>query len=749
MRNFALSVASCCVVASLTACPVPPVECIDGTEETCDGGSLPPDFCNSQEEAESDATNCHLTVTTGGAMPAPKRDVYISRLADGGLEDKDWYFAQLPANLTARSLLHVNGGYGGVPGTGVNFSLNVLKQGPNGLQTVVNGIDRHGAAAPKQVDLILPFSESGTKLWVLVGDEGSSGQAHVDNRNPYSLFVEVKENPDSNEPNDTTPTAITLSPMGAISQGTATGYLATNDDVDLFSFPMTASGRQIIYLHITEVGMHPTNPPPGFRLAYTLYDPGDVPISEGVMDNDTLQVNLATARLAPMTGTYKVKINGFKPPNTTGAVKGDLRLQYQVQVQVMPDIDAQEPNDTVATAKAINLSPNGSTSVTGKLSHVPDEEWFVVSLPARASPSTFRYRVTAATSGGRFEPLTGTPARQLRVTKRVTMGATAQDRQTNCRTNATACPKAADAEPTLINAICNASEPPQCLWAQRSEELPRLEMLRNFVGAIPVAPNTATEFLVMFRDEGLGLSKYADDRDWTLELEWRDDADEAARLGGPTNVALGSASTVSSGELTYGYGLYLDSDWFMPSSPGLRGLNDYDAIDSDKDLFQFNFGGATGEQAWELSWILQHPDGGTAPPGEMAFELTFCDSSGPAPDGGLCAGAQNRIFAFNDQSLTPWYLSQSVSNGRMLFTRMNNGSSTTYTVTPVGCSCFSSPRVAAGTFFANVSAVHRLTNDPIRYQFTQRISAYPSSYTGDGGATVTCPVTDGGCGFAR
>jgi hypothetical protein len=744
MRNLAFrAVVSFTFVAALSACPPAKQECINGDEPVCPEGMLPPDFCNSQQEAQDDATNCHLTVATGGAACQRKQEVFISRLEDGGI-DQDWYFAQL-GTLTPRSLLHVNGGYS-APQTAVNFSLNVLKVDANGaLATVTNGIDKHMAAAPKPVDLILPFGESNAKLFVLVGDDGQAGMAKVDNRNAYSLCMEIIDNPDVNEPNDTTPTAIPVA--GApIAMGSQSGFLATNDDVDLYSFPVTTAGRQIIYVHITEMGTHPTNPPPPYSLAYTLYDPSDVPISEGRMANSTLTIDLATARLAPMTGTYKLKISGFKEPNSMISVKGDLRVQYQVTVKLMPDLDTQEPNDSLAMAKPLSISPNGKTSVTGKLAHVPDPEWFVVSLPARASPSTFRYKVTASTMPGRFDPLSDTPLRLLRVTKRVTTGATSQDRLTNCRNNNAVCPKAGDAEPMLINAVCALSDPPQCLWAQREEELPRITNLRNLVGAIPVPANTATEFLINFEDEGQGASKYADDRDWTMELEWRDDPDEAARAGGPTLVTLSNAFTAQSGELTYGYGNYFDSRWFM-NPEGLRGLNDYDAIDTDKDLFQVNYGGAMGDQGWEISWDLGHADGGTEPPGELALELTFC-GTGPVPaDGGLCGGAQNRILAFNSDSLTPWYLPQSVSNGRMLFTKVNNGASTTYTVAPVGCSCFSAARTAPGMFFANVASVHRLTNDPIQYRISQRITAYPGSFTLDGGSFM-CPVADAGCGFA-
>lgn len=85
----------------------------------------------------------------------------------------------------------------------------------------------------------------------------------------------------------------------------------------------------------------------------------------------------------------------------------------------------------------------------------------------------------------------------------------------------------------------------------------------------------------------------------------------------------------------------------------------------------------------------------------------------------------------------------------MLFTKTSTPTTTTITANPVGCWCFSAARTAPGFYFANVAAVHRTSNDPIRYRINQRISPYPGLYVEDGGAVVGCPVTDGGCGFAR
>jgi hypothetical protein len=728
--------------------------CEDGTELSCpDAGGLPPDFCNSKEEAEADSTNCHLTVTTGGAAPQCKQEVYISRLADGGV-DQDWYFAQMPGNLTPRSLLHVNGGYL-VPQTAVNFSLNVLKDpgGGGALTTVANGIDAHGAAAPKPVNLIVPFSESNARLFVVVGDQGANGPPKVDNRNTYSVCMEIIDNPDQNEPNDMTPTTIPLTG----NMGTSGGFLATNDDVDNFQFTVGGSGRQILYLHITEMGMHPTNPPPPFRLSYTLYDPANVPVSEGVMDNDFLPVDMATARLVGMTGNYRLEIKGFKPSGSTLPVKGDLRLNYLVEVRILPDLDMLEPNDTQATARPVTLSIGGSQTLTGKIATVPDEEWFHIQLPARASPSTLRYRVNVATTGGRYPPLTGTPSRQLRLMQVVTTGATPADQLNNCKTNQMVCPRAEDAPIALVDSVCNSAMPPLCVWSERNEERPRLADLRNMTGAVPVPANQATDWYLFFRDEGVGASKYADDRDWTLTLDWRDEPDEA--LASPRQVTLNGSTTVSSGELSYGYGyphrqcpggcVLVDPDWF-DRPEALRGVEDYDAVTSDRDLFEFSFGGATGDQSWEVSWDLEHPDGGSEPPAELAFDMWFC---GTGQSSYLCAMSEERIMGFSDQQLTPWYLPQSQANATTLFTKQNMGTFTRYTVEPIGCPCHSAARVATGHFFVDMVALYRTSNAPLRYRVNQRITAYPGAgFTRDGGAG-TCPTAtpDGGamgCGFA-
>jgi hypothetical protein len=216
-------------LGGVVACSPPQVQCIEGDEPTCDAGALRPDSCNTLESASEAA--CTLTL-------CKDTEAYISELEDGGA-DVDFYGVTL-GTLTERSLLQVKGGYGGVNQTAVNFSVNVLKQQPDGgFGAIASGIDQRApGAVPKNVDIIRPFSESNSNLIIRVSDVGGVAKPRYDNTNTYKLQVCVSDNPDSNEPNDATPTAITLADSNGVKQGTSFGYLATNDDKDVFSFPV-------------------------------------------------------------------------------------------------------------------------------------------------------------------------------------------------------------------------------------------------------------------------------------------------------------------------------------------------------------------------------------------------------------------------------------------------------------------------------------------------------------------------------
>ncbi|MDP3499826.1 MAG: hypothetical protein Q8S33_05815 [Myxococcales bacterium] len=750
LTRVAVLLGGLAIVAS-TACSPAPVLCVEGDEETCDGGSLPLDGCNSPEAAKSDPA-CTLTL-------CQDLEAFISTVEDGGI-DVDFYSVTMPAGLTARSLLTVKAGYGGVPQTAVNFSVNVLReQGDGGLGAIASGNDRRmGAAVPKNVEITQPFSESSAQLIIRVSDVGGVALPRVDNKNPYKLNVCVIDNPDVNEPNDVTPTAIALTAANGVQQGTSSGYLATNDDVDRFSFPVSGA-REIIYLRVSSTMMN-LMPPLPYRMAYTLKDPMGRPISEGVMDNEFLQINLSTARLTAGDGTYTLEVFGFKTAQQMTPALGDLRLKYDVEVRLMPDLDMSEGmggNDTSATARPVNLALNTTTALTGRIAYVPDTEWFRLNLPARAGPTVLRYELMPAGAGGRYPPLSMIPTRQIRVIQEVTTGATIQDRQTACVSNRQVCPRSFD-DPNagtglLVTGVCRSPgiDPPHCVLSERNEEyqIAPLRNQKNFVGGIPVPANVSA-ILFSFGDTGRGRLKYADDRDWSIRVTLEDDPDEAMRPPGdqPIDVTFGGAPSIVRGVISHGYGKTRDFR-DLNTGPGIRGPNDYDATETDRDAYRFNYGGVMGDQTWQLDWTVGDVDGGSGPAGTLAFELLLCTGA-PLADGG-CTGVQTNLSpTFGD--FTPWYLPMLPQNRRVHFRQTRSGNQTTVTLQPESCFCFSQDKVASGSFQMRVVAVDRISNEPIPYMVRQSISAYPGSIQNpDGGAAVSCPGRGadggGGCGF--
>ncbi|MCA2980282.1 MAG: hypothetical protein INH37_18585 [Myxococcaceae bacterium] len=742
-------VMACGLVLLVAGCPTPPEPCVEGDEPTCDAGTLPADRCNSLDEARSDPA-CELTLCQDrGAFLSEPPD----RSADGG-----FYAVTLPGGLTPRSLLSVRGGYGGVPQTPITFSLNVLREGADGgLQTLASANDqRVGAAQPRSVEVIRPFSESNARLFLRVSDVGGVTPPRVDNRNPYRVSVCVQDDPDSNEPNDQAPTPLTLSAVNGLRQGAASGYLATNDDLDAFSFSVTGT-RQLIYLRVSSTAMNLTPSLP-YRLAFALKNPAGMPIAEGVMDNPFMQVDLSTARLAAAEGSYRLEVFGYRQPNQMTPVPGDLRLRYDVEVRVMPDLDASEGpmgNDTPATARSVSLALGTPTTLTGRLAFVPDPEWFRLTLPGRSGPAVLRYELLPPGGPGRYPPLAMIPTRQLRVAQEVTTGATIADRQTACATRADVCPRSFD-DPVsgpgqLVNALCRGPgiDPPQCLLAERNEEyqLPPFRTLKNFVGAVPVPPGV-TSLLLSFGDSGKGRVKYADDREWSLRVVLEDDPDEAMRAMVPT-VTLGAAPVEVSGVLTHGYGRTL-AFRDLNEGQGIRGPNDYDATETDRDAFRFTSSPAMADQAWQLEWTLGNADGGARPAGTVALELRFCEGAS-LPDGG-CPG-RTSVLAPRFDAFTPWYLPLELANRRVQFTQTQQGNATVIRVEPVACLCVAQRLLSSGAFLMSVVAVDRTGNEPIPFRVRQSLGAYPATFANpDGGATpLSCPGglpdAGGGCRF--
>lgn len=714
-------------------CDVPleeqPDECFDA------GQPMQPDFCNTPTEGLNDTANCVLPLACGADAG---RIAYINPPTDGGI-DQDWYSAQF-GTLTARSLLRVSAGYV-APLTPVDLTVTVLRE--NASMSLARKVDDHGQGAPKPIDLLLPYTESNSKLLFLVSDKGGRTPAYYDLRNPYFISVCTQENPDINEPNDSPDaggTPIPLTAMGMELRGSNTGYIATDNDVDRFQFtvpPNTPGPRNVIYLHITS--SMALMPPPPYRLSYTLYDPNGISIAEGVTANAFLQVDLATAKLVRTPGTYTVVLQGYKAnPNDPTVVPGDLRQQYTVDVRVLQDLDMEEGNDTMAEAgpKARMLQPGGSFTMSGRISYTPDPEFFAFDVPSSGTAATMHVRLRQSNTAGRFTPLAGPKDRQLRVMAGVP-GATPVDSVNSCLNNPVLCPKGYSpqdsAQADLVSRICTGftdAGSGQCLWLERNQnnDSNRFADLRNMEGTIPVPPHASTmRYWVVTGDDG---NNWADDVDWTLTVSMESDPDEARFSGGPV---AGSIPGTVSGVLTHGYGRTFEFDLAecaampMQRCEGIRSPYDYDAVPSDVDQFAFNLPSATDE-GWGLQWEIDKGDGGQ-PPADLFIELAFCGAS--LPDGGC---ALRTGTAYQTGTFSPWY-SNDDPDRVIGWSRQDMGSFVRITAVQNQCLCFQG---AFTRFTMGLALVDRTSYGPVSYRVSQTSGPFSAVFQGDAGANTPC-----------
>lgn len=705
-------------------------------------GPPPQDACNTREDAVGVA-ECELKLG-------------VQRLELIGLPgDVDWFSVRAPTGLTARSLLHVFAGYS-APFTPVNLSLNVLREAGT---SIASAVDKHGQAAPKPIDLTVRFAESGSRLLLFLGDD-QNGKRY-DYRTPYVLKVEVVDDPDTNEPNDTAPTPIPLTAAGGRLAGTQKGWLATTDDVDRFSLALPA-GRKVLHLRISGPELEPAA---AYRMAYTLFDAAGTPVAEGRMANEFLPVDLATARETGAGGTWTLELKGYRA-EALQKVPGDLRLQYTVEAQVLDELDANEPNDTMQEAKVTSMaSPGQSATFRGRLGQVGDPEWFAFDLPALARPTVLHYKLTPGTAPGRFPPLPGPLDRQMRVFTEVKDGATLTDRQNNCRTRANVCPRREDAPADqlgLAESYCGLT-PPRCMWSAR-EEHPKFAALKNFEGAVPVAAHSATQrWFVVLEDEG---SNWADDREYTLTVTWRDDADEASRVSGTTEqtqsraLALDGAASgfpnppagagfELSGKLSYGYGFWRNNDALK--GEGVRGPEDYDAFTSDGDRYELVFPAGLAaplDRTWELQWEVDKPENGR-PPFDLALEIEFCDG---AKSTSSCSVVR-RTLGYTGGNLGSWHSAgQQGVTFQPVYAKEELATSSRVTALAWGCFCFEPRFVLGGKFFVKVVAVDREHYGDLPYRIRTALTSYPKAYNGGSCPAPVANATGGwdpGCKFTQ
>ncbi|MCE9669402.1 hypothetical protein LY474_16450 [Myxococcus stipitatus] len=764
------------------------VACSSGGDDKEDAGTtVVEDLCNSREEALSLA-ECEL-----------KPGVALERLlvleGEKREGDQDWYRVVLPPDTSARTLLNINGTYLAAS-TAVQLSITVLGPLPTGKEgALAKKDDKHGQGAPRPVDMVLPLRDdlAGKTLLVLVQDAPDVvSQPKFDARNPYRLTVTITENPDAHEPNDSLAqaTPLTLAPGTDGLVATSGGFLATDEDVDRFTFD--APEGKIIYARVTAPDRGAV---PNWRLSYQLLQPGFLTKEEAV-DHEWVspQVRpgvLATARKvdAGQGGKWMLVVRGYKGNDGQSPATGDIRQPYEVEVRVLDQKDpydlAVPNNDDLATAFATGLdgttpgTPQASKTFEGRLAYREDEDWYSVRLPPSSVPTRLRYQFTPLATGGRFPPLPETPTRQVLVFTLVTTNGNLEDWRNTCLNDNTVCPKGYSEAPdmvSLVRGFCERGEldAPMCLHSLREEVAsnPTFANLSNFSGVIPVRPHDANvTYYFLVQDEG---TRWADDKDYRLTVSWEaEDADEVSRYaGGKTEqvVARTLASTTAfpvppdtaefsvTGKLSHGYGR-LRSGQDRVNGRGVRGPMDYDAVPSDVDSYEFALPDvpAPEDRAWLVQWeVAKAGDAGTAPSG-LALDLTFCDGDAAA-DGGVSDGGcvevktgsrnQSLTLGYRSDALRAWHTPSGASTSSLmpLYTLEERPNSTVVTLAPYACGCLEPRFIRGKKMRVDVSASERTANEPVDYTLRTAYGPYPQKYVRDGGAEVECPTADADAG---
>ncbi len=180
---------------------------------------------------------------------------------------------------------------------------------------------------------------------------------------PYELVVETHAEPDANAPNDDADQAVALTAEQAVE-----GYISCRGDQDWFVIDV--GEREVVEFRLS-MDQSPVRP-----FVEVRNEAGEqVARADAASDDATAEI---VRRFAP---------SGAGPLYfVVGDVEGeaaDLEVPYSLEVELIEDIDPNEPNDTASEATPLNDTPvscGGSWSqyysTWGTISAPGDQDWF-------------------------------------------------------------------------------------------------------------------------------------------------------------------------------------------------------------------------------------------------------------------------------------------------------------------------------------------------------------------------------------
>lgn len=706
MRTLPALFAALIAGASLGACSDPPPPIPDAGPDLVDA-------CNSAAEAAANE-DCRLPLDG-------ETQGYLATL-----DDVDWYVLDVET-LPARPILKVAAEYR-APSTPVTLSVNVVRA--DGNSSIGSAFDRKLRGGPGPVEVTARLTEAG-RYFVIVRHDTSLEDPALDTRNPYFLTAALVSDPDTHEPNDEEATEVALGPCAT---ARIEGALATAGDVDRYTFDVGGcQGRTI--LHATFRAPKPS--PAQIRLAYELTGP-EGPVAADRASSPFNEQTLVTARLVP-NGTYEIEVKAYQPPNSIGVPPGDPEFVYTIDLALFSDSDPNEGsngNDTPDRATPIALSTGQTRSVTGRISYVPDVDYFQVPLAASPTPRRIHYRLSWSNAAGRFPSVPTLQPKELAVLTQ-TPSASA------CKAT---CPNG-DRSPAAD--WCNRS---QCLWQRRVED-PQIDF-RNFEGKLLVPANVEGPWL--FQVGYIGASG-ADDTEYTLTLTLEENsAEESTTMRDTPATAIPvAAGAIGTTVLGHGHGQPNLSAGRAANnlSPIPRSSGDYDA-QSDTDFFVVNFTPPTpppppdpeeddGTEvelpavALDLGWTI--PPTANQRAGERSHDISmrlhFCET----PECTSLVPLRSFI-GYRSGTGSVWYgqdLDPQMPAQRGFDFDQSTG---TFRVRDSACLCIDGQYAAAGKLFVEVRADNRASYEDVDVQLRVGVGDYPRDFIDDAGNPMSCPV---------
>lgn len=304
-----------------------------------------------------DTVRCERDDSEGYESPLPLED----GSAMGSIcpiEDEDWYALSVTADEPiVKVALRMDN-----PRALVEATYAIWSTKGNGAPDEAVALpDGEAVGGPLTSTHLLPAGD----YFLVVRDQGDDRE---DLRNHYLLDVTMLAEPDGQEPNDdlqgATPTK---------SGDTQAGYLASTDDEDWYAIDVPPGSVVRITL---------TMPASEVSATVTLMDPEGNPIvSDAHLADDGSDADLRIVRVLAAGGTYYVVVTDDDGMNA------DDENPYQLHIEVLQDLDENEPNDhpdeaTELSAQAVQCADDWSPWMTavGTIGSPGDNDWYAVTL---------------------------------------------------------------------------------------------------------------------------------------------------------------------------------------------------------------------------------------------------------------------------------------------------------------------------------------------------------------------------------